>query len=173
MTLCRPSLSRSAPHVEGAGIVAKDHFFLGLVEFVELGDVIERLWHAFDMRPVGTEDHAVGTHAFLDLINIVFPEGIDPDMFPEAVGRIVLEVVADSLLGVVEGAQQIAQEFGAVLDRGDTQIREAFEELGFEPRQRNVRYELFDDEYEQTAVAANRAWLEQRPQSEKTVYQLN
>jgi cyclic dehypoxanthinyl futalosine synthase len=69
--------------------------------------------------------------------------------------------------------ENVVSEAGTVHYLTLDQIREAIEELGFEPRQRNVRYELFDDEYEQTAVAANRAWLDQRPQSEKDVYQLN
>jgi cyclic dehypoxanthinyl futalosine synthase len=36
------------------------------------------------------------------------------------------------------------------------QIRSAIEELGYTPRQRNVRYELVDLAHEQRAIAANR-----------------
>jgi len=69
--------------------------------------------------------------------------------------------------------ENVVSEAGTVHYLTLDQIREAIEELGFEPRQRNVRYELFDDEYEQTAVAANRAWLDKRQQGEQAVYQLS
>ncbi|MBU6238842.1 MAG: dehypoxanthine futalosine cyclase, partial [Planctomycetes bacterium] len=36
------------------------------------------------------------------------------------------------------------------------QIRDAISELGYTPRQRNVRYELIDLDKEQQAVEANR-----------------
>jgi cyclic dehypoxanthinyl futalosine synthase len=36
------------------------------------------------------------------------------------------------------------------------QIRGAIEELGFTPRQRNVRYELFPLDHERRAIEANR-----------------
>ncbi|MBT4693376.1 MAG: dehypoxanthine futalosine cyclase [Planctomycetaceae bacterium] len=69
--------------------------------------------------------------------------------------------------------ENVVSEAGTVHYLTLDQIREAIEELGFEPRQRNVRYELFDDEHEQTAVAANRDWLDKRKQAEQPVYQLN
>ena len=69
--------------------------------------------------------------------------------------------------------ENVVSEAGTVHYLTLDQIREAIEELGFEPRQRNVRYELFDDEHEQTAVTANRAWLDKRQQAEQAVYQLN
>ena len=50
------------------------------------------------------------------------------------------------------------------------QIREAIEELGFIPRQRNVFYELLDEEFEQRAVLANRQQAQQ--QSATQVYEL-
>jgi cyclic dehypoxanthinyl futalosine synthase len=69
--------------------------------------------------------------------------------------------------------ENVVSEAGTVHYLTVDQIREAIEELGFQPRQRNVRYELFDDEHEQTAVAANRAWLDRRQQNEQAVYQLS
>ena len=36
------------------------------------------------------------------------------------------------------------------------QIRTAIEEVGYQPRQRNVRYQLVDLDQERRAVAANR-----------------
>jgi cyclic dehypoxanthinyl futalosine synthase len=35
------------------------------------------------------------------------------------------------------------------------QIRSSIEELGYQPRQRNVRYQLVDQAHEQRAIAAN------------------
>jgi cyclic dehypoxanthinyl futalosine synthase len=69
--------------------------------------------------------------------------------------------------------ENVVSEAGTVHYLTLDQIRKAIEELGFEPRQRNVRYELFDNEHEQTAVAANRVWLDQQQQSEQAVYELN
>ena len=68
--------------------------------------------------------------------------------------------------------ENVVSEAGTVHYLTLDQIRGAIEELGFEPRQRNVRYELFDNEHEQTAVAANRVWLDHRQQSDQAVYQL-
>jgi hypothetical protein len=41
------------------------------------------------------------------------------------------------------------------------QIRVAIEELGYVPRQRNVRYELFGEDRERWAIEANHARYEQ------------
>jgi cyclic dehypoxanthinyl futalosine synthase len=68
--------------------------------------------------------------------------------------------------------ENVVSEAGTVHYLTLDQIRGAIEELGFEPRQRNVRYELFDNEHEQTAVTANQVWLDQRQQSDQAVYQL-
>ena len=54
----------------------------------------------------------------------------------------------------------------AILD----EIRDAIVEIGFEPRQRNVHYELMDPEHEKMAVEANRKWLADR--QVKNVYEL-
>jgi cyclic dehypoxanthinyl futalosine synthase len=53
----------------------------------------------------------------------------------------------------------IAGRHGVTVD----QIRDAISELGFTPRQRNVRYELVDESWERLAIEANRK-RDQAPQ---------
>ncbi|MEM9825652.1 MAG: cyclic dehypoxanthinyl futalosine synthase [Planctomycetota bacterium] len=55
--------------------------------------------------------------------------------------------------------ENVVAEAGTVHHLTLDQIREAIEEAGFVPRQRNVRYELMDAEWEARAVQANRDWL--------------
>ncbi len=51
--------------------------------------------------------------------------------------------------------ENVVAEAGTVHFLTLRQIREAIEELGFEPRQRNVFYQLVSPELEQQAIAAN------------------
>jgi cyclic dehypoxanthinyl futalosine synthase len=52
-------------------------------------------------------------------------------------------------------------------------MREAISTLGFTPRQRNVHYELFDQEHESKAVQANLLWMKQKQDAGNgAVYQL-
>jgi cyclic dehypoxanthinyl futalosine synthase len=52
--------------------------------------------------------------------------------------------------------ENVVAEAGTVHYLTLDQIRGAIEELGFVPRQRNVRYELVSREQEERAIAANR-----------------
>jgi cyclic dehypoxanthinyl futalosine synthase len=52
--------------------------------------------------------------------------------------------------------ENVVAEAGTVHYLTLDQIRDAISELGYTPRQRNVRYELVDLEKEQQAVEANR-----------------
>jgi hypothetical protein len=52
-------------------------------------------------------------------------------------------------------------EAGTVHHLSLDQIRAAIGELGYVPRQRNVRYELFDEDRERWAIDANHARYEQ------------
>ena len=45
------------------------------------------------------------------------------------------------------------------------QIRNAISEIGFQPRQRDVHYQLVEDELESKAITANQAWDAQKKQS--------
>ena len=53
--------------------------------------------------------------------------------------------------------ENVVAEAGTVHYLTLQQIRESIEELGYEARQRNVRYELMDEEHERNAIAANAA----------------
>ena len=56
--------------------------------------------------------------------------------------------------------ENVVAEAGTVHFLTLDQIRSAIEELGYIPRQRNVRYQLVDLAHEQRAIAANRRKLE-------------
>jgi cyclic dehypoxanthinyl futalosine synthase len=53
--------------------------------------------------------------------------------------------------------ENVVAEAGTVHHLSLDEIRAAISELGFLPRQRNVRYELLDPSHEARAVAANHA----------------
>ena len=66
--------------------------------------------------------------------------------------------------------ENVVAEAGTVHYLSLDQIRGAIEELGFIPRQRNVFYELLDEEFEQAAVLANRQQVQQAAATQ--VYEL-
>ena len=66
--------------------------------------------------------------------------------------------------------ENVVAEAGTVHYLTLDEIRDAILEIGFEPRQRNVHYELMDPEHEKMAVEANRKWLADR--QVKNVYEL-
>src|SRR3954462_3404802 len=75
------------------------------------------------------------------------------------VGQLALLYGANDM-GSLMIEENVVAEAGTVHHLSLDQIRGAIEELGFVPRQRNVRYELFDEERERSAVAANHARYE-------------
>src|SRR5437899_3331438 len=79
----RGPASGGRERVELADVVAQDLAPAVVVERLELGRVIERARHPFDVRPVGPEDHAVDAHVLDDFVHVVFPERVDPDVAPE------------------------------------------------------------------------------------------
>lgn len=66
--------------------------------------------------------------------------------------------------------ENVVAEAGTVHYLTLDEIRDAIVEIGCEPRQRNVHYELMDSEHEKMAVEANRKWLVDR--QVKNVYEL-
>ena len=68
--------------------------------------------------------------------------------------------------------ENVVAEAGTVHYLTLDQMREAISSVGYEPRQRNVHYELFDREHEAKAVEANRRWVEERQNQPAEVYQL-
>ena len=58
--------------------------------------------------------------------------------------------------------ENVVAEAGTVHYLTLDQMRAAISDLGFTPRQRNVHYELFDQDYEDKAVLANQQWVKTR-----------
>lgn len=71
------------------------------------------------------------------------------------IGQLALLFGANDM-GSLMIEENVVAEAGTVHYLTLDQIRDAISELGFVPRQRNVRYELFDADREQFAVQANR-----------------
>lgn len=74
------------------------------------------------------------------------------------IGQLALLFGANDM-GSLMIEENVVAEAGTVHYLTLDQIRDAISELGFTPRQRNVRYELFDIEHEQFAVEASRRKL--------------
>ena len=71
------------------------------------------------------------------------------------VGQLALLFGANDM-GSLMIEENVVSEAGTVHYLTLDQIRDAISELGFTPRQRNVRYQLVDLAHEQRAIAANR-----------------
>ena len=68
--------------------------------------------------------------------------------------------------------ENVVAEAGTVHYLTLDEIRASIEEIGYEPRQRNVHYELLDRSHEQQAVLANQKWVAERRQSPTSLVQL-
>src|SRR6185312_7190455 len=71
------------------------------------------------------------------------------------IGQLALLFGANDM-GSLMFEENVVAEAGTVHYLTLDQIRAAIEELGYEPRQRNVRYTLVDRAHEERAIAANR-----------------
>ncbi len=88
------------------------------------------------------------------------------------VGQLSLVYGANDM-GSLMIEENVVAEAGTVHYLTLDQIRDSIEELGFQPRQRNVHYELMDQELERKAVLANREWVSQKQaESESDLIQL-
>ena len=85
------------------------------------------------------------------------------------IGQLALLYGANDM-GSLMIEENVVAEAGTVHYLSLDQIREAIEELGFIPRQRNVFYELLDESWEERAVTANRQQVERSGAAE--VYEL-
>jgi cyclic dehypoxanthinyl futalosine synthase len=85
------------------------------------------------------------------------------------IGQLALLYGANDM-GSLMIEENVVAEAGTVHYLSLDQIRGAIEELGFIPRQRNVFYELLDEEFEQAAVLANRQQVQQAAATQ--VYEL-
>ncbi len=151
--------------------------------FGHVETLAERIEHLERVRQLQDETH--GFTAFIcwtfqpehtDMAHIL-PAGSFDYLKTQAVSRLYLDNIPNIQSSwVTQGLKigQLALLFGAndmgslmieenvVAEAGTVhyltldQIRSAIEELGFTPRQRNVRYELVDQAREERAIAANR-----------------
>jgi cyclic dehypoxanthinyl futalosine synthase len=71
------------------------------------------------------------------------------------IGQLALLYGANDM-GSLMIEENVVAEAGTVHYLTLDQIRSSIEELGYVPRQRNVRYQLVDRDHEQRAIAANR-----------------
>jgi cyclic dehypoxanthinyl futalosine synthase len=76
------------------------------------------------------------------------------------IGQLALLYGANDM-GSLMIEENVVAEAGTVHHLSLDQIRGAIEELGYVPRQRNVRYELFDEDHERWAIESNYARYEQ------------
>ena len=89
------------------------------------------------------------------------------------VGQLSLQFGANDM-GSLMIEENVVAEAGTVHYLTLDQIRSSISELGYEPRQRNVHYELKDSDHEQRAVIANRDWMERREnENNEQLVQLN
>ena len=87
------------------------------------------------------------------------------------VGQLSLVYGANDM-GSLMIEENVVAEAGTVHYLTLDQMRAAISDLGFTPRQRNVHYELFDQQYEDKAVLANQQWVKTRESSKDGLIQL-
>ena len=87
------------------------------------------------------------------------------------VGQLSLVYGANDM-GSLMIEENVVAEAGTVHYLTLDQMRAAISDLGFTPRQRNVHYELFDQQYEDKAVLANQQWVKSRESSKDGLIQL-
>ena len=80
------------------------------------------------------------------------------------VGQVSLLYGANDM-GSLMIEENVVAEAGTVHYLTLDQIRNAISEIGFQPRQRDVHYQLVEDELESKAITANQAWDAQKKQS--------
>lgn len=86
-------------------------------------------------------------------------------------GHLSLQFGANDM-GSLMIEENVVAEAGTVHFLTLDQIRDSITELGYEPRQRNVHYQLVDREKENFAVEANRTWVTERLKNDPTLVQL-
>jgi cyclic dehypoxanthinyl futalosine synthase len=86
-------------------------------------------------------------------------------------GQLSLQFGANDM-GSLMIEENVVAQAGTVHYLTLDQIRDSISELGFVPHQRNVHYQLIDQEQELAAVASNREWVEQRKKDDAGLIQL-
>ncbi len=80
------------------------------------------------------------------------------------IGQLALTYGANDM-GSLMIEENVVAEAGTVHYLTLDQIRDCISELGYEPQQRNVHYQLIDADHQTQSIEANRAWVEERKQA--------
>lgn len=81
------------------------------------------------------------------------------------VGQLALLFGANDM-GSLMIEENVVAEAGTVHYLTLNEIRKAISEIGFEPRQRNVHYQLVDEQLQTKAISANENWVNERKQAQ-------
>lgn len=81
------------------------------------------------------------------------------------VGQLALLFGANDM-GSLMIEENVVAEAGTVHYLTLGEIRQAISEIGFEPRQRNVHYQLVDEKLQSKAISANESWVNERKQAQ-------
>jgi len=124
-----------------------------------------------EITPVGSFEYLkvqAISRLFLDNIPNIQSSWVTQGM---KIGQLAMLYGANDM-GSLMIEENVVAEAGTVHYLTLDQIRDSISELGFEPRQRNVRYELMDEQSELAAVTANRELVRRRELAGQGVYQL-
>ena len=114
-----------------------------------------------DIPPAGSHEYLkmlAVSRLYLDNIDNIQSSWVTQGL---KIGQISLNYGANDM-GSLMIEENVVAEAGTVHYLTLDQIRSSISELGYEPRQRNVHYELIDSDHEQRAVAANQDWVKRR-----------
>ena len=77
------------------------------------------------------------------------------------IGQLALTYGANDM-GSLMIEENVVAEAGTVHYLTLDQIRDCISELGYEPQQRNVHYQLIDADHQAKSIEANRVWVEEQ-----------
>ena len=127
-----------------------------------------------DLQPAGSHEYLkmqAIARLYLDNIPNIQSSWVTQGL---KVGQLSLTYGANDM-GSLMIEENVVAEAGTVHYLTLDQMRYAISSLGFEPRQRNVHYDLFDSKHEAFAVQANRDWVKRKQAEDKqaALVQLN
>ena len=114
-----------------------------------------------DVQPLGAFEYLrmqAVARLFLDNIDNIQSSWVTQGL---KIGQLALTYGANDM-GSLMIEENVVAEAGTVHYLTLDQIRDCISELGYEPQQRNVHYQLIDADHQTRAVEANRVWLEEQ-----------
>ena len=121
---------------------------------------------------------ALGSHEYLKMLAV---SRLYLDNFDNLQSSWVTQGMKIGQVSLVYGAndmgslmieENVVAEAGTVHYLTLDEIRDSISDLGYIPRQRNVHYELMEEADEVKAVEANRAWVNERRNSDQSLVQI-